>query len=162
MNRIVRLPIYAFTIAAIDVATWFTLTRNLRDGIYPTAADTIAIPFAEVAIATAVGGLLVLVTLLLCMPEWPFRKAASSRIRALALGCAFFLSYFAALTFFLVWGWGWWTPHHYAIAVSCWLVAALIGFFGGTDLARLLSDNPFKLKASGSARAPVRTAASGR
>ncbi|MDR7133670.1 glucan phosphoethanolaminetransferase (alkaline phosphatase superfamily) [Lysobacter niastensis] len=144
MKRLIRVPLYIAAIAAIDAATWFTLTGNLRAGVYPTTADTIAIPLAEAATSTIIAGSLVLATLLLSVPEWSFRKAALSRSWAIALGCIFFLCYLAALVFFLLWGWDWFTPHHYPIAATCGLAAALVAFFGGTDLDRLLPNNSFK------------------
>lgn len=140
MKFVARLAIHAVVLAIVDGVIYFTLTSNLCDGVYPTEADSIAIPLIESAILTVVAGVLLLFATAASGLQWLHRIAQTSPVRRNLVTALLALTHVAA-ALFVLWGLMWAVPAHYWIVASCMAAALLVLTLGMRDLARLRRGN---------------------
>lgn len=105
--------IILFALLVVMATTYHTLSSNLTAGIYPSDADTIAIPLFETAVALIV--ILVPFALAYLLTNFVFAK----RRLAVVLGV---FSYLASALLAALMAWSWFTPHHYSIVTSYTIV----------------------------------------
>lgn len=109
---IVAMKVPAIIVGVLLLAlavTFYTLDSNLSSGIYPTDADSIAIPLFETAIALII--IFVPFFLAFVLTNFGFAKWR------IAVVVGVFLYVACALLAALM-AWSWFTPHHYSISTS--------------------------------------------
>lgn len=116
MRVLAKAAAILIALSLVMVVTFYTLVQNLRAGVYPTDADSIAIPLFETASSLIV--ILVPLGLAFLLTNLKFLR---KRI-VLFIGAFFYLAG-AALAALLALSW--FTPHHYSICASYVLLAAV-------------------------------------
>lgn len=116
MRTLAKAAAILVSLSLVMVVTIYTLDQNLRAGVYPTDADSIAIPLFETATSLIV--ILVPLGLAFLLTNLKFLR---KRI-ILVIGAFFYLAG-AALAALLALTW--FTPHHYSICASYVLLAAV-------------------------------------
>jgi len=116
MRALTKAAAILLSLSLVMVVTFYTLDQNLQAGVYPTDADSIAIPLFETASSLIV--ILVPLGLAFLLTNLKFLR---KRI-VLFIGAFLYLAGAALATLLAL---SWFTPHHYSICASYLLLAAV-------------------------------------
>lgn len=135
MRVVAKAAVILLSILAVMVTAFYILDSNLHSGIYPSDADSIAIPL----FATASALLIILALLIIAFVITSFaffRKRILIIIGIFLYLCGALLAGLLALS--------WFSPNHYSIAISYVFVAAVALTLAVLALRRLPSKHTVK------------------
>lgn len=125
MTRIHAFLLVFAVLAAANIASFFTLSRNVVAGVYPIHADSILIPLAEGAIVSLT--ILALLCTAILLPRNKLGSAAGIILSGIAL--------VFSVAYVIIWA----IPDHYTMAAAYGCVAIMGGILIKNHVRQLTS-----------------------
>lgn len=139
MTKTRSLLLIIASLVAANVASFFTLSHNQSEGVYPIDADSIGLPLMENAILS------VLLLALLCTAIFiPKSKIFGSTLSVALCGLAALLSGASSVS--------WAIPNHYIMAIAYGCVLVVCGILTASYISKLASNIAVKRDAPQAAR----------
>lgn len=139
MTKTRSLLLVIASLVAANLASFFTLARNLSAGVYPTDADSIGLPLMEGVILS------VLLLVLLCAAIFISKsKIFGSAMSVVLCSLAVLLSGASSVS--------WAIPNHYTMAVAYGCVLVVCGILTASYIRKLASNIAVKRDAPRAAR----------
>ena len=144
MKLIGKISALAISLLLVNRTISAVLSINLRNGVYPTDADSIGIPLMETARTSMIGAILLLSLVTISFIAHSVRTHPNRRPLFLILAVILAISYVLAMAFFALWGLYWFAPNHYFIVAACSIAVLIVIWLAASDYASLRPNNSFK------------------
>jgi hypothetical protein len=145
MKSLQRLFVLIGALALVNLVTWFVVTGNQNNAIYPMDGDSIAIPLFSTFLASLIVSPFFAVIALMPTARCVAALCSRSTTWSVAVGLILLVAYVATAGFLVMSAAYWAIPYHYPITFSYSLLLAGLVALLVTDARRLFPKFSFKL-----------------